>query len=63
MRISSGGWVMVNNWQDFKCNVHISGRQGPAGIKAALQHYLAEARNCITIENDENSWGLDSSSN
>ena len=21
------------NWQDFKCNVHISGRKGPAGIK------------------------------
>ena len=48
-------------WQDFKCNVHISGRQGPAGIKAALQRLSTEARNCITIENDENKWGLDSS--
>jgi len=49
------------NWQDFKCNVHISGRQGPAGIKAILPGLSTEARNCITIENDENKWGLDSS--
>ena len=49
------------NWQDFKCNVHISGRQGPAGIKAILPKLSTEARNCITIENDENAWGLDSS--
>jgi UV DNA damage repair endonuclease len=49
------------NWQDFKCNVHISGRQGPAGIKAILPQLSREARNCITIENDENSWGLDAS--
>ena len=48
-------------WQDFKCNVHISGRQGPAGIKAILPRLSTEARNCITIENDENSWGLDAS--
>ena len=49
------------DWQDFKCNVHISGRQGPAGIKAVLPRLSPEARNCITIENDENAWGLDSS--
>ena len=48
-------------WQDFKCNVHISGRQGPAGIKAALQRLTPEARNTITIENDENKWGLEAS--
>tara|TARA_Y100000389_G_scaffold7145_1_gene6959 strand:- start:366 stop:1430 length:1065 start_codon:yes stop_codon:yes gene_type:complete len=47
------------NWQDFKCNVHISGRQGPAGIKAILPRLSPEARNCITIENEENAWGLD----
>jgi len=47
------------NWQDFKCNVHISGRQGPAGIKAVLPRLSPEARNCITIENEENAWGLD----
>ncbi len=48
-------------FQDFKCNVHISGRQGPAGIRNVLPRLSTEARNCITIENDENSWGLDAS--
>ncbi len=48
-------------FQDFKINVHISGKQGPAGIKAALKRLSPEARNCITIENDEISWGLDAS--
>ena len=48
-------------FQDFKCNVHISGRKGPAGIKAALPRLSPEARNTITIENDENKWGIDSS--
>jgi UV DNA damage endonuclease len=48
-------------FQDFKINVHISGKQGPAGIVKALQRLSPEARNCITIENDENSWGIDSS--
>jgi len=49
------------NWQDFKCNVHISGRRGPAGIIDALQRLSPEARNTLTIENDENSWGIDAS--
>jgi len=50
------------SFQDFKCNVHISGRQGPAGIKHAVNTRLSqEARNCITIENDENKWGLEHS--
>ena len=48
-------------WQDFKCNVHISGRRGPQGIKDILPRLSPEARNTITIENDENSWGLDAS--
>lgn len=48
-------------WQDFKCNVHISGRKGPEGIRDILPRLSREARNCITIENDENSWGLDAS--
>jgi len=49
-------------FQDFKCNVHISGRQGPAGIKHAVNNRLSqEARNCITIENDEMSWGIEAS--
>ncbi len=49
------------SFQDFKINVHISGRQGPAGIRSALTRLSPEARNCITIENDEVSWGLDAS--
>jgi UV DNA damage repair endonuclease len=49
------------SFQDFKINVHISGRQGPAGIKAALTRLSPEARNCITIENDEITWGIDAS--
>ena len=48
-------------FQDFKINVHIAGRAGPAGIKAALKRITPEARNCLTIENDEISWGIDSS--
>ena len=48
-------------FQDFKINVHISGRKGSAGIRTALSRLSAEARNCITIENDEMSWGIDAS--
>ena len=48
------------SFQDFKINVHISGRQGPQGIVNALQRLTPEARNCLTIENEENAWGLDS---
>jgi UV DNA damage endonuclease len=49
------------SFQDFKINVHISGKRGPAGIIEALSKLSPEARNCITIENDENSWGIDAS--
>jgi UV DNA damage repair endonuclease len=49
------------SFQDFKINVHISGRRGPQGIIDALSRLTPEARNCITIENDEISWGIDSS--
>ena len=45
-------------FQDFKINVHISGKQGPEGIRNAYRKLTPEARNCITIENEENSWGL-----
>ena len=48
-------------FQDFKINVHISGRRGPEGIKAVIPRLSPEARNCLTIENDEISWGIDSS--
>ena len=46
-------------FQDFKINVHISGRQGPEGIRRAHSRLSPEARNTITIENEENAWGLD----
>ena len=46
-------------FQDFKINVHIAGRAGPEGIRAAYKRLTPEARNCITIENEENAWGLD----
>jgi len=49
------------SFQDFKINVHIAGRRGPAGIIDALGRLTPEARNCITIENDEMSWGIDAS--
>ena len=49
------------SFQDFKINVHISGRRGPQGIIDTLQRLTPEARNCITIENDENCWGVESS--
>jgi UV DNA damage endonuclease len=49
------------SFQDFKINVHISGRKGPQGIIDVLPRLSPEARNTITIENDEMSWGLDAS--
>jgi UV DNA damage repair endonuclease len=45
-------------FQDFKINVHISGRQGPEGVRRTYARLSPEAKNCITIENEENSWGL-----
>jgi UV DNA damage repair endonuclease len=48
-------------FQDMKINVHISGKRGPSGIREALKRLSPEARNCITIENDEMSWGVDAS--
>ena len=48
-------------FQDFKINVHIAGRRGPQGIKDVMHRLTPEARNCITIENDEISWGIDAS--
>jgi UV DNA damage endonuclease len=46
-------------FQDFKINVHISGRKGAQGIKDVYGRLSNEARNCITIENEEVSHGLD----
>jgi UV DNA damage repair endonuclease len=48
-------------FQDFKINVHIAGRKGPQGIKDVMKRLSPEARNMITIENDEISWGIEHS--
>jgi UV DNA damage repair endonuclease len=46
-------------FQDFKINVHISGRQGPEGIRRAYSRLSPEARSCITIENEEITHGIE----
>lgn len=46
-------------FQDFKCNVHISGRRGPDGIRDVYNRLSPEARNILTLENEENAWGLE----
>jgi UV DNA damage repair endonuclease len=48
-------------FQDFKINVHIAGRRGAEGIRDTLGRLSPEARNCITIENDETKHGVDES--
>ena len=40
-------------FQDIKINVHISGRAGPEGIRRAYERLSQEARNTLTIENEE----------
>ena len=49
------------SWHDhgFKINVHLSGKGGPAKFLQTLDKLSPEARNLITIENDEISNGLD----
>jgi len=46
-------------FQDFKCNVHIAGRLGAMGIVEAYKRLSTEARNILTIENEEMKHGLD----
>jgi UV DNA damage repair endonuclease len=46
-------------FQDFKINVHIAGRAGTDGLRAAFSRLSTEARNTLTIENEEISYGLD----
>ena len=46
-------------FQDFKINVHIAGRRGPQGIREVYSRLSPEARNTITIENEEIGYGLD----
>ena len=51
------------SWHDhgFKINVHIAGKRGAQGIKDVLPRLSTEARNLITLENDETRHGLESS--
>jgi UV DNA damage endonuclease len=46
-------------FQDFKCNVHIAGRRGAQGIRDVYPRLSVEARNTLTIENEEMKHGLD----
>jgi len=50
-----------NSFHDhgFKINVHISGRKGAEGIRAVWNSLSTEARNLITIENEEHVYGID----
>jgi UV DNA damage repair endonuclease len=50
--------VLFRSFQDFKINVHIAGRAGPEGIRRVFTRLSPEARNTITIENEEISYGL-----
>lgn len=45
--------------RDFKCNVHLSGAAGASGYRKAYTKLSPEARNVITLENDEFGCGLD----
>ena len=52
-------WMgFARQFQDYKINIHIAGRRGPAGIRAAYSRLTPEARKCITIENEEITHGL-----
>ncbi|MDF0732091.1 UV DNA damage repair endonuclease UvsE [Pseudomonas entomophila] len=46
-------------FQDFKCNIHIAGRLGAAGVRAVWPRLSEVARNVITFENDEKTYGVD----
>ena len=46
-------------FQDFKCNVHIAGRLGAEGVRATWPRLSEVARNCITFENEEKTYGVD----
>ena len=46
-------------FQDFKCNVHIAGRLGGEGIRAIWPRLSEVARQCITFENEEKTYGVD----
>ena len=46
-------------FQDFKINIHLSGKMGVDGFNAAWNKLSSVARNCLTLENDEYQAGVD----
>jgi len=46
-------------FQDFKCNIHIAGRLGVEGMRQVWPRLSQVARNVITLENDEKTYGVD----
>lgn len=46
-------------FQDFKINIHMNGKKGIEGFRSALMRLSPEARNMLTVENDEISCSLD----
>lgn len=46
-------------FQDFKINIHMNGKKGIEGFRSAFQRLSPEARNMLTVENDEISCSLD----
>ncbi|ORM72312.1 UV damage endonuclease UvsE [Pantoea wallisii] len=46
-------------FQDFKINIHMNGKKGIEGFTSAFGRLSPEARNMLTVENDEISCALD----
>ena len=49
----------TKQFQDFKCNIHISGKNGINGFIDSYSKLSPEARNIITIENTEYKYGIE----
>lgn len=53
-------WMgFCQEFQDFKINIHCSGKLGTAGFKIAFDKLSSEAKKALTVENDEYTIGLD----
>lgn len=48
----------AKTFQDFKCNIHISGTEGVSGFKKSYNRLSPESRNIITVENTEFKYGI-----
>ena len=58
MLIWQNGWVMVEPSKILKSTYTYRVEPVPKGIRRAYSRLSPEARSCITIENEENAWGL-----